>query len=280
MRTIRIALRRFLGSKREAARPMAAYQDIKVARPEPAIMLITLDRPEVLNALRTSLLAEVVDALAKAEADDAVRCVVVAGGKKAFAAGADISEMAHMDAIGAMVDRRLDSWKVIRAFPKPIIAAVNGYALGGGLELAMHADIMIVGEDAKLGQPEVNLGIIPGAGGTQWLTRAVGKALAMKMCLAGEFIGAREAVERGLAVEVCPPELTVERALAMAGTIAQKAPLAVRLAKESVLKALELPLSEALAAERRAFCLLFATEDRTEGVAAFLEKRKPEFKGR
>ncbi len=259
---------------------MADFEDIKVTRPEPAIVLITLDRPEVLNALRTQLLGEVATALGEAEADPEVRCVVVTGGEKVFAAGADIKEMAAMSAIDAAFDPRLDHWKTFRAFPKPVIAAVNGYALGGGLELAMHADIMIVGENARLGQPEVNLGIIPGAGGTQWLTRAVGKARAMQMCLTGEFIDAREAVALGLATEVVPPELTVERAIEIARTIAAKAPLAVRMAKESVLKALELPLSEALAAERRAFCLLFASEDREEGIAAFVEKRKPAFKGR
>lgn len=251
-----------------------------VSRPRPHVLLITLNRPEARNALSTALLAELEQVLALAAAEDDIRCVVLTGGEKVFAAGADIKEIAAHTPVSVLSDRRPGHWQAIRKFPKPIIAAVNGYALGGGCELAMHADIIIAGEKARFGQPEVNLGIIPGAGGTQRLTHAVGKSMAMKMVLAGEMIDAQTAVAFGLAAEVTAPEQTIDRALELAETIAAKPPVAVRLAKECVLNAFEVGLEQGLAQERRAFTILFATEDRTEGVNAFLEKRKPSFKGR
>jgi len=259
---------------------MTTYEDIVVEAARPGVRLVTLNRPKARNALRTRLLAELADALAAFTADDEVRCVVLTGGAEVFAAGADITEMAPHTAVTVLADERPRHWQSIRRFPKPMVAAVNGWALGGGCELAMHADIIIAGDTAKFGQPEINLGIMPGAGGTQRLTRAVGKSMAMKMVLTGEPIDARAALACGLVAEVVPHEIAVERALALAETIAAKPPVAVRMAKEAVLMADELALEQGLAHERRAFCYLFATEDRTEGVSAFMEKRKPQFRGR
>jgi len=243
------------------------------------VRLITLQRPDALNALNTQLLSELAEQLGIAEADSATRAVVITGSHKAFAAGADISEMAERDLVGILNDPRLAAWQRITAFSKPLIAAVNGYALGGGCELAMHADILIAGNDARFGQPEINLGIMPGAGGTQRLLRAVGKSLAMQMVLTGEPIDARQAQRAGLVSEVTEPELTVERALAIAQRIASKAPLAVRLAKEASLKAQDTDLASGLRFERHAFTLLAGTQDRAEGIAAFQQKRQPRFTG-
>ena len=243
------------------------------------VRLITLQRPEALNALNTQLLSELAEQLGIAEADSATRVVVITGSRKAFAAGADINEMAERDLVGILNDPRLAAWQRITAFSKPLIAAINGYALGGGCELAMHADILIAGSDARFGQPEINLGIMPGAGGTQRLMRAVGKSLAMQMVLTGEPIDARQAQQAGLVSEITEPELTVERALAIAQRIASKAPLAVRLAKEALLKAQDTDLASGLRFERHAFTLLAGTQDRAEGIAAFQEKRQPRFTG-
>lgn len=251
--------------------------DILVAR-DGHVLRITLNRPEARNALRTRTLAEIAATLEDAADDDAVRVVVLTGGA-VFAAGADVREMAALDTVGVMNDRRPAHWKTIARFPKPIVAAVNGYALGGGCELAMHADLIVAGETALFGQPEINLGIIPGAGGTQRLVRAVGKALAAKMVLTGQPLSARDALAAGLVSEVTQPELTLERAEALAQAIAAKPPLAVRMAKEALLAAQETTLSGGLDFERKAFTVLAATEDRREGVTAFLEKRKPEFRG-
>ncbi len=255
--------------------------DILVENPKPGVRLVRLNRPAALNALRGRLLEELAAALTEAGEDDAVRVVVLTGNDRAFAAGADIKEMADRTVAEVLgMDRRAACWLAYRRFPKPMIAAVNGFALGGGCELAMCADIIVAGEGARFGQPEVNLGLIPGAGGTQRLTRAVGKAMAMKMVLTGETIDARAALAAGLIAEIAPPELALDRALELAELIAAKAPIAVRLAKEAVLKAAEMPLEAALDHERKLFALLFATEDRREGVAAFIEKRKPSFVGR
>ena len=259
---------------------MPRTTDIKVTRPQAHTVLITLDRPGALNALRTNLLGELRRTLEAAREDDDVRAAVIAGNERAFAAGADIKEMAGMAVVDVLTDKRLDTWRALRLFPKPLIAAVAGFALGGGCELAMCCDIVIAGADARFGQPEINLGIIPGAGGTQRLPRAVGKAAAMKMVLTGEIVGAREALAMGLVAEVVQPELCVARALALAATIAAKPPLAVRLAKEAILKSFEVPLEAGLDYERRAFTSLFATEDRAEGIAAFVEKRPARFAGR
>jgi len=243
------------------------------------VRLITLQRPEALNALNTQLLGELAQALGLAQEDTDTRAVVITGSAKAFAAGADINEMAERDLAGILNDPRIASWQHITAFNKPLIAAVNGYALGGGCELAMHADILIAGRDALFGQPEINLGIMPGAGGTQRLLRAVGKSLAMQMVLTGEPISARQAQQAGLVSEVTEPELTVERALAIARKIATKAPLAVRLAKEALLKAQDTDLASGLRFERHAFTVLAGTQDRNEGIQAFQQKRSPRFVG-
>jgi enoyl-CoA hydratase len=206
--------------------------------------------------------------------------VVLTGGPRVFAAGADLKEMAELDTVGTLNDPRQSYRNRIDRFPKPLIAAVNGFALGGGCELVMQADIVIAGDNAFFGQPEINLGIIPGAGGTQRLIRCVGKSLAMKMVLTGEMIDARTAFSAGLVAEITPPELTIERAIKLARIIASKPPLAVRLAKEVMLKAFETTLEAGLNVERKSYTLLTATEDRREGIAAFLEKRWPRFSGR
>lgn len=257
-----------------------ALQDLGVARGEDGVLVVTLQRPEVRNALRTRTLQELARVLEGAAADDGIGCVLLTGGPEVFAAGADVGELAARDLVGVMDDPRQPCWRAIAAFPKPLVAAVSGYCLGGGCELAMHADIIIAGEDAQFGQPEINLGIIPGAGGTQRLLRTVGKPLAMKMVLSGEFIDARTALAAGLAAEITPPGETIDRARALAARIARKPPLAVRQAKQVLLGALETPLQAGLDLERKAFTLLAATEDRAEGLAAFMEKRKPRFHGR
>lgn len=253
--------------------------DIRVDDPRPHVRRITIDRPKARNALRSQTLREIAAALDAAAMDDDVRCVVLTGGDRVFAAGADIGELAAHTATSILTDPRPAHWKAIRAFPKPMIAAINGFCLGGGNELAMHADILIAGDTAVFGQPEINLGIIPGAGGTQRLTQAVGKSEAMRLVLTGAFLDAKSAQAQGLVSEVVIPELTQTRALAVAETIAAKPPLAARLAKEAVLKSFEMGLEQGLHAERRAFCQLFATADKQEGVDAFLEKRKPVFTG-
>jgi enoyl-CoA hydratase len=253
---------------------------LNVLPPEEGACLITLQRPEALNALSTELLGELAEALETAEREPEVRVVVLTGSRKAFAAGADLKEMAERDLIGTLEDPRVRHWQRITAFSKPLIAAVNGLALGGGCELAMHADILIAGRDARFGQPEINLGIIPGAGGTQRLLRAVGKSQAMQMVLTGEAIDARQAQRVGLVSEITQPELTVERALEIGRLIAAKAPLAVRLAKEVLLKAQDVDLASGLKIERQAFVMLAGTADRTEGLRAFQEKRPPRFLGR
>jgi enoyl-CoA hydratase len=243
------------------------------------VRLITLHRPQALNALNTQMLSELAAQMDAAEQDPETRVLVITGSRKAFAAGADINEMADRDLVGILNDPRLAHWQRITRFEKPLIAAVNGFALGAGCELAMHADIIIAGEDARFGQPEINLGIMPGAGGTQRLLRAVGKSLAMQMVLTGETIDARFALRAGLVSEVTQPEFTVERALQLARLIAKKAPLAVRLAKEALLKAMDTDLASGLRFERHAFSLLAGTEDRNEGIRAFQEKRPPVFIG-
>ncbi|MDX1551543.1 MAG: 2,3-dehydroadipyl-CoA hydratase PaaF [Marinobacter sp.] len=254
--------------------------NLLIEGPEQGVQVFTLNRPEALNALNTELLANLSRALDDAEANPEVRAVVITGSQKAFAAGADINEMAGRDLVGILEDPRIAHWERIARFTKPLIAAVNGFALGGGCELAMHADILIAGENARFGQPEINLGIMPGAGGTQRLVRKVGESLAMRMVLTGEPIDAKRALEAGLVSETCQPELTVEKAIGIARTIARKAPIAVRLTKESVRKASDMSLADGLRFERHAFTVLAGTADRQEGLDAFLEKRKPRFTGR
>lgn len=259
---------------------MSDYQDILVTEPTSGVMTITLNRPQARNALCNNLLREIAEVLDSTINNDNVRAVVITGGEKVFAAGADIKEMAELDVVGVMNDIRPAYWRRIAQYPKPLIAAVNGFALGGGCELMMHCDIVIAGDNAQLGQPEINLGIIPGAGGTQRLLRTVGKSMAMQLVLSGEFINAGQAREFGLVSEVTIPEMSYPRALKLARTIAAKPPIAVRLAKESLLKAYETTLETGLNLERKAFTLLAATEDRNEGIAAFMEKRHPNFQGK
>jgi enoyl-CoA hydratase len=247
---------------------------------EAPIATITLDRPKVLNALSPAVIGELGQALRELEADDTVRAVVLTGGPKVFAAGADIGDMAERTAAEQLTRDQTGAWTPIASFNKPLIAAVNGYALGGGCELALMCDLIVAGDTARFGQPEINLGIIPGAGGTQRWPRTAGKYVAMEAVLGGSPVTARRAHELGLVNKVVPAEMTIEVAQRLARQIAEKPPLAVRLGKESVLKAFETPLAEGLASERRSFYFLFSTEDQKEGMHAFLEKRKGVFKGR
>jgi enoyl-CoA hydratase len=247
---------------------------------ERRVALLRLNRPKQLNALNGQVMDELCSALEGLDRDDAIRVLVVTGNERAFGAGADIGEMATAGPIDMLRTNRIAQWDRVRRISKPVIAAVAGWCLGGGCELAMALDLIVAAESARFGQPEINIGVIPGAGGTQRLTRAVGKSVAMEMILTGEPIDAREAHRLGLVARVVPNELLVEDALALAAKIATKAPLALRLAKEAVNAAYEMSLTDALAHERRLFYLLFASEDQKEGMAAFLEKRDPNFTGR
>jgi len=244
------------------------------------IALIRLNRPKELNALNLELMGEVRDALKQLDQDDNVRVIIITGNERAFAAGADIKQMAGRTAVDMLKIDQFSTWDQIKKTKKPIIAAVSGFALGGGNELVMHCDMVIASETAMFGQPEIKIGVMPGAGGTQRLPRAVGKVNAMEMALTGKFINAERAYQLGLVNKVVPVELYLDEAVKMAKEIAQLSPIAVRLAKESVLKAYETPLSEGLEFERKNFYLLFATEDQKEGMAAFVEKRMADFKGR
>ncbi|MGQ0569814.1 MAG: enoyl-CoA hydratase-related protein [Armatimonadota bacterium] len=245
-----------------------------------AVAIITLNRPKVLNALNQETMDEVVAALEALDRSDDVRCVVLTGSDRAFAAGADVTEMAAATPVDMLSGYRFQQWERIRKISKPIIAAVRGFALGGGCELAMLCDMIVAGDGARFGQPEINLGIMPGAGGTQRLTRAVGKARAMELVLTGRQMTAGEAYTMGLLTRVVPDEVTLEEAKKLAQAIAQRAPVAVRLAKESILKAFDTTLEGGLDYERKAFYLLFSTEDKNEGIQAFLGKRPPAFQGR
>ena len=249
--------------------------------PLDGVALVTIQRPDVLNALSFDLLDALADAFATLDADPACRAIVLTGsGERAFAAGADIRELARQTPVTLVVENRFAAWERIAATRKPVIAAVRGFALGGGCELAMSCDLIVAGEDARFGQPEINLGVMPGAGGTQRLTRAIGRARAMDLILTGRTITAREAETMGLVSRVVPAERTLDEALALGAAVAAQAPVAVLAAKEAVRLADELPLGDGLRHERRAFFALFATEDQTEGMAAFVEKRRPEWKGR
>jgi len=245
-----------------------------------AIAVLLLNRPEQLNALSDELMEELVSALTELDRDEGVRAIVLGGSERAFAAGADIGELAQASAIDLYYQRRIERWDAIRELWTPLIAAVSGYCLGGGCELAMACDLIVASESAQFGQPETGLGIIPGAGGTQRLTRAVGKALAMDMILSGRRLSAEEALTAGLIARVVPNDAWLEGAKGLAREIAEKGPVATRLAKESVDRAFETSLTTGLEAERRALYLAFASEDAQEGLTAFTEKRKPEFKGR
>ncbi|MDQ3345569.1 MAG: enoyl-CoA hydratase-related protein [Chloroflexota bacterium] len=261
--------------------PVNEEQLILVERqPEDRTALLRLNRPKQLNALNGAVMDALCSELEALDRDDTVRAIVVTGNERAFAAGADIGEMANATPVEMLLTNRIGQWDRIRRITKPVIAAVNGWALGGGCELAMTLDLIVAGEGAKFGQPEITIGVIPGAGGTQRLTRAIGKSKAMAMILTGESITAREAESAGLVAMVTQDELCVEDALALAAKIAEKSPIALRLAKEAVNAAYEMSLTDALAHERRLFYLLFASDDQKEGMAAFLEKRTPDFTGR
>jgi enoyl-CoA hydratase len=247
---------------------------------EPPVGILLLNRPEALNALNDEVMGRLVDALVELDDDDGIRCIVLGGSEKAFAAGADIGQMAEASAMEMYEARRIDRWDAIRRVRTPLVAAVSGFCLGGGNELAMACDLIVASETARFGQPETGLGIIPGAGGTQRLTRAIGKAKAMDVILSGRFLTADEAERAGLVARVVAKEAWLEEAKAVARAIAEKGPIAQRLAKESVDKAYESTLESGLDYERKALYLTFASEDAREGLTAFTEKRRPDFKGR
>jgi len=256
------------------------YEHILVERRD-AVGLITLNRPQALNALCTPLIEELSTALDDLEADDAIGAIVLTGSEKAFAAGADIKEMQPKSYMDCYLDDFItDGWERVAATRKPTIAAVAGYALGGGCEMAMMCDFIIAADTAKFGQPEITLGVIPGAGGTQRLTRFVGKSKAMEMCLTGRMMDADEAERCGLVSRVVPADELLDDALKTAGKIAAMSRPSVYMAKESVNRSYETTLAEGVRFERRLFHSCFATEDQTEGMAAFAEKRKPDFKNR
>jgi enoyl-CoA hydratase len=256
-----------------------SYENILVSQ-QGAVGIIQLNRPKALNALNIPLIGELVTELKRMDRDDTIRVVVLTGNERAFAAGADIKEMAEASAIEMQLRNQFTVWDEITRFSKPLIAAVSGFTLGGGCELMMHCDMVIASETSQFGQPEVNLGVMPGAGGTQRLTKAVGKLKAMEMCLTGDMISAEEALRYGLVNRVVPVEVFMEETLKLAQKIAEKAPIATRLIKEAVNKAVDNTLVEGLDFERKSFYLLFASEDQKEGMRAFVEKRKPNFQGK
>ncbi|HMF49435.1 MAG TPA: enoyl-CoA hydratase-related protein [Candidatus Saccharimonadales bacterium] len=255
------------------------FENVTVEK-DGAVGVVTLNRPQALNALSYGLVKDLSLAMQELDQDPEVRAIVVTGGEKVFAAGADIKEMADRGPFDERIQERLAYRDKINKITKPVIAAVTGYALGGGCELAMSCDIIIAAENARFGQPEVNLGIIPGSGGTQRLTHVLGKHRAMELVLTGDMLSASDAERLGLVNRVVPAELVLEEAKNVAKKIAAKPALAIKAAKEAVLKAANAPLDEGLEFERKSFYLLFASEDRSEGMKAFLEKRKAEFKGK
>ena len=254
-----------------------SYQNLIVSR-ENAVGIVQLNRPNVLNALNFELMAELVRALEALDSDSTINVIIVTGGEKVFAAGADLKEMANATIVDLIMSRRFELWDRIRKTAKPIIAAVSGFCLGGGNELAMNCDIIIASETAVFGQPEVNVGIMPGAGGTQRLPRIVGKTKAMEMILTGQSISAEEGYRIGLVNKVVPIGSLMEETKKMAKDIASKPPISVRAAKQAILRATDTTLEIGLDYERMLFYSLFATEDAHEGMRAFLEKRKPVFK--
>jgi enoyl-CoA hydratase len=252
---------------------------VVVERDDP-IAVVLLNRPQQLNALSDELMEALVAALRDLDADDAIRCIVLGGSERAFAAGADIAQLAQASPVEMYYQRRGDRWDEIRALWTPLVAAVSGFCLGGGCELAMACDLIVASETARFGQPETGLGLIPGAGGTQRLTRAVGKAVAMDVILSGRFLSAAEAQRAGLIARVVAKEAWLEEAKRLARDVAARGPVATRLAKEAVDRAFEGPLTLGVEYERRLLYLALASEDAKEGLTAFLEKREPRFKGR
>lgn len=257
---------------------MATYSTI-IVETHDRVGWVRLNRPQAMNALNNELLTELMEALSTFDQDPGIGAMVISGSERAFAAGADIKEMADATAVEMLAQNRVGQFDQLRHLKKPLIAAVAGWCLGGGCELAMSCDMIIAAESARFGQPEITIGVIPGAGGTQRLTRAVGKALAMEMVLNNRTLTAQEAQLYGLVNRVVPVERYLDEAMELAVEIANRAPVAIRLAKEAILQAFETSLADGLADERRAFYLLFATQDQKEGMAAFIEKRKPSWKG-
>jgi enoyl-CoA hydratase len=245
-----------------------------------AVATLTLNRPQALNALSPALMADLAAAVEALDGDAAVRCVVLTGGPRVFAAGADIKAMAERTPTSMVESRSFAAWERIRRCRKPIVAAVSGYALGGGCELAMQCDLIVASETAQFGQPEINIGIMPGAGGTQRLARAIGPYRAMELVLTGRMLSAREAYAAGLVNRVAPVEGFLAEAQRLAAEIAARAPIAVRLAREALRYGVETTIRDGLEIERRNFYLLFDTEDQKEGMRAFVEKRKPEYRGK
>ena len=252
---------------------------IKTSQPADGVLLIELNRPEKRNALNNATLQAIGDALQHADANPDIRTVVFTGNEQCFAAGADLNELAQLDVISIQQDQRPVLWKRIDEFSKPIIVAVNGYALGAGFELTLHGDIVICGENAQFALPEIGLGMLPGAGGTQRLARLVGQQLTMRWAMTGDMISAQTALQHGLCSQVCPTGLTVQYAIELAEKIAKQAPLAIRVIKQSLKSIHEVTLSQGLKQERQHYVWLAATQDRQEGINAFLEKRKPMFRG-
>ncbi len=256
------------------------YQTLLTSKEGP-VGVITLNRPEALNALNSMMVGELIQALEENEKDEDVRCVVLTGSEKAFSAGADIKEMSGMTAVKmVMTEHFFPLWDKVGRYGKPIVAALSGYVLGGGLELAMCCDILVASETSQFGQPEIDIGIMPGGGGTQRLARAVGKYKAMEMILTGRRIGAEEAKALGLVSRVVPKEQYFTEAMKVANEVAARSPVAVKLAKMAVNRAFEMGLGPGLDFEREVFYMLFASEDQKEGMNAFMQKRKPQFKGK
>lgn len=255
------------------------YEFILIHRQEP-IAVVQINRPQQLNALNSQVMRELTSALEELDDDAAIGCMIVTGNERAFGAGADIKSMVNATPAEMLALNWVAYWDRIKKVAKPVIAAVSGYAFGGGCELAMACDLIVASESARFAQPEINIGVIPGAGGTQRLTRALGKSKAMEMVLTGRAMSAHEAEARGLVARVFPNEVYLEEAKKLALEIASKAPVALRLAKECVNKAYESSLADGLDFERKMFYFLFATEDGHEGMKAFVEKRKPEWKGK
>lgn len=257
-----------------------SYETILVETPAPGVGLVRLNRPQALNALNSQLTSEVFDALEAFDSDDSIRCMVLTGNDKAFAAGADIKQMEGMSSVDMFAGKDFTDWVRLTRIRKPIIAAVSGWALGGGCEMSMMCDMIVASETARFGQPEISIGIMPGAGGTQRLTRAVGKALAMEICLTDRRLTAQEALHYGLVNAVYPVESYLAEAIKLAEKVAAMPGVAAKLIKDAVNRSYELSLSESLNYEKRNFYLLFGTEDKDEGMKAFVEKRKPEWKHR
>jgi enoyl-CoA hydratase len=258
---------------------MAPYEFV-LSSAHGRVGIVTMNRPRQLNALAGPLMEELVAALEAHDADPAIRAMVITGGPTVFAAGADLKEMADASTVDMLLRSHIGLWDRVRGVSKPLIAAVAGYALGGGCELAMLCDIIVAAENARFGQPEINVGLIPGAGGTQRLTRSVGKYVAMDLILTGRMLGAEEAFQRGLAARIVPPELIVDEAVRLGNDLASKPPISVRLAREAVTRAFEGRVDDGIEFERKLFYLLFATQDAHEGMRAFVEKRQPSYEGR